>query len=58
MVMPLTAASQEILGESVKQILNAVPKKHLVGYIERVPSNDYHQTSNCSNNSLRTNPAF
>ena len=41
MTMPLTAAPKELLGESVKQILNAIPNKHLLGYNERTTSNDY-----------------
>ena len=58
MTMSLTAAPQEVLGEPVKQILNVIPIKHIVSYIERVPINDYHPTSNCSNNSFMSNLAF
>ena len=58
MMTPWTAAPQEILGKSVEQNLNAIPNKHLVGYIKAVLWNDYPQTSNCSYNFSRTNLAF
>ena len=51
MMMLPTAAPQEILGESVKQILNAIPNNHLVGFNKRTTFNDYHQTNNYSDNS-------
>ena len=56
MAMP-TAAPQEILGESVKQILNAIPNKHLVEYNKRTTLNEYHHTGNCFENSVSINLA-
>ena len=37
MTMPQTAAPYEILGETVKQSLNAIPNKHLVGLTKGQP---------------------
>ena len=58
MMTPQAAAPQEIPWESIKQILNSVPNKHLVGYNGRTTLNDYHQKSNCSDSSFSTNLAF
>ena len=55
MMSLLTASWQEILEESVKQILNAIPNKHLVDYNEKATLIDYRQTSNCSYNSFSNN---
>ena len=58
MMTPQTAALQRIIGESFKQIMNTIPNKYLVGNIDRLHFNDCGQTSNCSDNSFRTNLAF
>ena len=43
-----TAALQKMLGESVKQILNAVSNNHLVDYNNKTTFNNYHQRSTCA----------
>ena len=58
MTMLPTVTLQDILGESVKQIPNLIPNKHLVHYNKKTTIIDYCQTINCSDHFLSTNLHF